>query len=139
MIDTRDLEDKLCLRAREKMEQAADEVRRQIEHDAPRDTGKLSTLIRSTTTDDGTAVVTKITTEARSGDDFDYGEVQDKGSGVFVGRGRIYPTRGKALKFFSSKLGRVVFAKSVAGVPPTGFFTKNVELWRDKLRDAYGR
>ena len=45
----------------------------------------------------------------------------EEGTGVFVGRGRIYPKRAKALRFISRRSGGVVFAKSIKGQPGQHF------------------
>lgn len=138
MVDTREIEEHLKARARDRMVVASDEVRREIEHDAPRDTGRLSTLIRSTTEEDATSITTKITTEALTADGRDYAKWQDEGTGVYIGRGRIYPKPPNTrLTFFWPKIGRVVSFRSVAGTPPTRFFTRNVEKWRDRLQEAF--
>jgi hypothetical protein len=139
MVDTRDLEQHLRERARDRMEVASDEVRRQIEHDAPRDTGRLATLIATRTVEDSTSITTKVTTEARTEDGRDYGKWQDEGTGVYIGRGRIYPKHGPVLKFFWPKIGKFMVVRSVKGTPPTHFFTRNVELWRDRLQEAFRR
>lgn len=140
MADTRETERHLRELARDRMEVASDEVRRQIEHDAPRDTGKLATLIATRTEEDSDSITTKVTTEARTEDGRDYGVWQDEGTGVYVGKGRIYPRRpGGMLTFFWPKVGRVVSFRSVKGTPPTRFFSKNVELWKDRLTEAFRR
>ncbi len=56
---------------------------------------------------------------------------QEEGTGTFAGRGRIYPRSGKFLSWVG-KDGRRVFARSVAGTPPTWYM-------RNALRDNQSR
>lgn len=48
----------------------------------------------------------------------------DRGTGIYAGGGRIYPTQAKALSFYWYKQGRNVAFKSVAGSPPLNFFSQ---------------
>lgn len=48
----------------------------------------------------------------------------DQGTGVYAGRGRIYPRRAKALVFYSR--GRLIFAKSIKGQPAQHFMEEGL-------------
>lgn len=48
----------------------------------------------------------------------------DQGTGVYVGRGRIYPKRARALRFVSR--GQVIFAKSIKGQPAQHFMQEGL-------------
>lgn len=139
MVNTSGLEEKVRVRAVEKMTAASDELRRQIEHDAPRDTGALSVAPVTTTSYSERQVISHVTVSRDSPEGFDVARVQDEGTGVYAGRGRIYPRNGPFLVFFWSKIGKVVFARSVAGTPDTHFFGNAVATWKDRLGEEYSR
>lgn len=141
MVNTSGLEDKVRVRAVDRMEAASDELRREIEHDAPRDTGALSVAPVTSTSHSERQVVSRVRVDRDSPSGFDVARAQDEGTGEYADppRGRIYPRNGKYLVFFWSKIGRVVFAKSVAGTPATHFFSNAVARWKDLLGDAYSR
>lgn len=140
MVSTAALEEKLRVAAGEKMERASDELRRGIEHDAPRDTGALSVAPVTETIIEERRIVSRVTVDRKSPSGFDVARAQEEGTGEYASppRGRIYPKPpNKHLVFFWSKIGRVVFAKSVAGTPATHFFSENTAKWRDRLRELY--
>lgn len=140
MADTRELERNLRERARTRQIIAGDEVRRMAEHDAPRDTGQLSGDMRTEISEDDSSITVKLITNRLTPDGRDIAKWQDEGTGVYIGRGRIYPrTPGGRLTFFWPKIGRVVSFKSVAGTPPTHFFTNAVARWREFLEEAFKR
>src|SRR6266446_4604166 len=101
------------------MVMASDEMRREIELNAPRDTGALSVAPVTETTVSERSVASHVTVARDSPDGFDVARAQDQGTGIYAGRGRIYPTNAKALVFFWQKVGRVIFAKSDVGTPAT--------------------
>lgn len=140
MISTVALEEKLRDRAVARMVEAGDELRRRIEHDAPRDTGALSVAPVTVTTSTERQVVTKITVDRKSASGFDVATAQEEGTGVYAGRGRIYPIPpNRRLVFFWPKIGAVVSFASVKGTPATHFFSTNVDRWLDDLREAFGQ
>lgn len=139
MVNTSGLEEKVRVRAAEKMTAASDEMRRQIEHDAPRDTGQLSVAPVTSTTVSDRQIVSHVTVNRESPSGFDIATAQEEGTGIYAGRGRIYPTNHKYLKFYWSKFGVTIYAKSVAGSPATHFFSNAVAKWKDLLSEAYGR
>lgn len=139
MINTLPLEEKLRARALERMVEASDEMRREIELNAPRDTGQLSVAPVTSSEVSERLVVSHVTVSRDSPDGFDVARAQDEGTGVYAGRGRIYPTDHLYLKFFSTKIGRIIFTKSVAGTPATHYFSNAVDRWKDRLAEAFSR
>lgn len=142
MVNTSGLEEKVRVRAVENMERASDELRRQIEHDAPRDTGQLSVAPVTSTSHSERQVVSRVNVERLSPTGFDIARAQDEGTGEYADppRGRIYPRRpGGRLTFFWAKIGAVVSFASVAGTPRTEFFSRAVAQWKDRLSEEYQR
>lgn len=137
MADMRGLELKVHQRARVAGDAAAQAVARQISANAPRDSGALAAGVKVHRETGPTEERWTISTDARSADGFPYDVAQEEGTGVYIGRGRIYPVRAKALTFYWKKAGRVVSFKSVKGTPPTRFFQRGVRDWVTRLREAF--
>jgi len=57
-----------------------------------------------------------------------YAVYQEKGTGIYAGRGYIYPTRAPFLVFTPKGSSRVVFARRVRGTPPTHFLERALEV-----------
>jgi len=99
---------------------------------APVDNGKLRASITSSVSTRGKRVVGRVWTPLK------YGLWQHEGTGIYAGRGRIYPKTAKVLVFRPRKgrpqrrgargsKGPVVFAKSVKGVPPKPYLVEALE------------
>ena len=52
-----------------------------------------------------------------------YAPYQEFGTGIFVGKGYIYPKRAKVLRF-KTRGGKWVFARRVKGTPPKKYMTR---------------
>lgn len=100
-----------------------------MEANAPRDTGLMTQSIELSEADGETQIERTIRAPQ------EYSSYQDSGTGVYAGEGRIYPVTAKALRFVA-KDGTVVFVKSVAGTPRTGWWTDTVAKLGDYLRSA---
>lgn len=61
-----------------------------------------------------------------------YGIWVHQGTGIYAGRGYIYPTHSKYMRFYWKKLGRRVKTKRVAGQPAQPFL-------QDALENVMGR
>lgn len=100
-----------------------------MEADAPRDTGAMTQTLEVTADDGLTAVARKI--HAPQG----YSSFQDKGTGVYIGEGRIYPRTAKVLRWVA-KDGTVIYRRSVKGTPPTRWWSDKIAKLGDYLRAA---
>ena len=68
-----------------------------------------------------------------------YAPYQEFGTGIYVGKGYIYPKRAKMLRF-KLRGGRVVYARRVKGSPPTKFMQRAKQdgevTWRVESKRA---
>jgi HK97 gp10 family phage protein len=91
---------------------------------APVDTGVLRSSITETGVFDNTIKVIS---------PVEYAKYQEFGTGVYVGRGMIYPKRSRFLVWRDRKSGKMIFAKAVRGVPPKRFFGKAIKTFTQKI------
>ena len=84
---------------------------------APVDTGRLRSSLRMEVTSTSGPPAVRIVTNVP------YAVYQEYGTGVYAGRGYIYPKRGKYL-VFKGRGGKLVFARRVKGVPATHFLER---------------
>jgi hypothetical protein len=113
------------------LDDATQEMLGDMENDAPRDTGAMTQTITVEDSDSGDVLARTITAPQ------EYSSFQDTGTGIWIGEGRIYPVNAKALRF-TAKDGSVVIVKSVAGTPPTHWWSAKLERWSDYLARALG-
>ncbi|WP_327358430.1 HK97 gp10 family phage protein [Streptomyces sp. NBC_01304] len=97
---------------------AGKRVESQAKVNAPVNNGRLRASIRSTTV----AVPGRIT--ARIGTDLPYAIYQEKGTGVYAGRGPIRPRRSQFLRFKPKGSKGFVYARQVRGTPPVRFLER---------------
>jgi hypothetical protein len=139
MVDLRGVEQALVNRAVLRGDTAAQETARQMSANAPRGlTGRLAQAPKVTRTVAGTRLSWKVSVDVKSPEGYPYDVAQEEGTGVYVGKGRIYPRRARRLVFYWRKVGRVVAFRSVKGTPPTRFFSKAIRDWPARLRDTEG-
>lgn len=98
---------------------------------APRDKGDLADSIQlDTPRVVGDSIIVSVFTDSP------YAGFQNRGTGVYAGEGRIYPTHARALSFFWRKVGQDVVFASVAGTPATHFWDNTVRAWPDIVAAA---
>lgn len=88
---------------------------------APADTGQLRASIKED------IQVTGLTIIARVYADAPHAIYQERGTGVYAGRGPITPKRGKYLVFKPKGSKQMVFARKVRGTPATHFLLKAIK------------
>jgi hypothetical protein len=125
-MDTRSIEAQLFRAAQLRGDRAAQATAQAVSANAPRDTGKLANAPK----------VTRTVTPTGGGQGYPYDVAQEEGTGVYIGKGRIYPRRAPMLVFFWKKVGRKVAFRSVKGTPPTRYFSKAIRGWVERLREA---
>lgn len=124
----------LAERARSVVEQAVDTVAHRVREDAPVREGTLRDSVQAGEVQvDGPRVSASIVAGA------EHASWQDRGTGVYGPSGQpIRPVRAKVLAWDGPD--GPVFARQVAGTPPTWFWSENVnpEAWAAALADALG-
>lgn len=136
-MDTRSLEQQLFKSAQLRGDRAAAETARAVSAGAPRDTGKLAGAPRVRRVVTPTEIRWTVAVDVTGGGSgYPYDVAQEEGTGVYIGKGRIYPRRAPMLVFFWKKVGRRVAFRSVKGTPPTRYFSKGIRDWLQRLREA---
>jgi hypothetical protein len=90
----------------------------------PYETGAMTQTMTFDRTDETPPVLERLIIAPQ-----DYSSYQEEGTGEYIGAGRIYPTTAKVLVFYWKKTGRVMFLPSVAGTPPTYWFSRVRDRW----------
>lgn len=85
---------------------------------APADTGHLRASVTSGVHNRGSSVVGRVSSS------LDYAIYQEKGTGIYAGKGPIRPKKAKVLAFRPKGSAKMVFAKEVKGTPATHFLEK---------------
>jgi HK97 gp10 family phage protein len=67
------------------------------------------------------------------GSNVEYAPYQEYGTGIYVGRGFIYPKRSRFLIWKDRRSGKMILAKRVRGVPGKFYFKKGVEYFRANM------
>lgn len=136
-MDTTGIERALIQKAQERGDRAAQATARQVSANAPRGlTGKLAQAPMVRRVVGPSEIRWTVSVDVESPEGYPYDKAQEEGTGVYIGRGRIYPKRAKFLVFYWRKVGRVVAFRSVKGTPPTRFFSKAIRGWPERLREA---
>jgi hypothetical protein len=136
-MDTRSIEAQLFRAAQLRGDRAAQATAQAVSANAPRDTGKLANAPKVTRTVTPTGITWKVAVDVTGGGQgYPYDVAQEEGTGVYIGKGRIYPRRAPMLVFFWKKVGRKVAFRSVKGTPPTRYFSKAIRGWVERLREA---
>jgi HK97 gp10 family phage protein len=99
-------------------------IKGEAKKNAPVDTGVLRNSITETGVFDNTI---KVISPVK------YAKFQEFGTGVYLGRGMIYPKRSRFLVWRDRRSGKMIFAKAVRGVPPKRFFGKAIEKFIQKI------
>lgn len=108
--------------AREKTQQLAEGFAEEARSTAQRRTGAMAEGVKVF---DVIASASKYTAEVVS--EAEHGVYQEHGTGIYAGRGRIRPHNPQgALAFDWPAGGGAVFFKSVAGTPPTRWWSRAV-------------
>lgn len=92
---------------------------------APVDTGVLRGSITETSIIDNTIKVVS---------PIEYAKYQEFGTGIYAGKGYIYPKRSRFL-IWKDKSGKTIFAKRVKGVKPVRFFGRAIEDFANNIND----
>lgn len=115
---------------------AAQTVARQVSANAPRDKGRLAAAPTVRRDIGPSSIRWTIGVDVKSPEGYPYDVAQEEGTGVYIGKGRIYPRRAKMLRFYWRKVGRFVAFRSVKGTPPTRFFSKAIRDWPQRMRES---
>lgn len=67
--------------------------------------------------------------EIKVGTNVKYAPYQEYGTGIFAGRGYIYPKRSRFLVWTDRKSGKLIFAKRVKGIKGRFYFKKAKEFF----------
>lgn len=133
------IEDKGALETLERLERNLDRIIRdtldmsalmvmgKAKENAPVDKGTLRGSITKTN-----AVRSGRNYIVRVGTNVKYAPYQEFGTGIYAGRGYIYPRRARFLAW-RDKSGKWVFARRVRGVKPRRYFGKAVEYFKANM------
>lgn len=90
---------------------------------APKDRGDLRRAIGVRFENGGSSGIFRATVQAR-GLSKPYDVWTERGTGVYIGRGMIRPTKAKMMRFYWKKMGRVVYFLAVKGQPGQFYFKR---------------
>lgn len=136
-MDTRGIEAKVIAAQVARGDAAAQLTARQVSANAPRGlTGKLAQAPTVRREIGPSSIRWTVGVDVKSPSGYPYDVAQEEGTGVYIGKGRIYPVRAKRLRFYWRKVGHVVSFASVKGTPPTRFFSKAIRDWPNRLRET---
>ena len=65
--------------------------------------------------------------QVQIGSELPYAVYQEMGTGIYAGRGYIYPTRAKYLVFKPKGSSKLVFARRVRGTPALHFLERSIQ------------
>lgn len=137
-MDTRGIEQAVIAAQVKRGDLAAQEIAREVSANAPRDKGRLAQAPKITRDIGPGSIRWTIGVDVKSPEGYPYDVAQEEGTGVYIGKGRIYPRHAKYLRFYWRKVGRFVAFRSVKGTPPTRFFSKAIRNWPQRLKESSG-
>jgi hypothetical protein len=96
-------------------------VEAEAQRRAPVDSGRLRNSIRLEMRRTPGKIIATVSSR------LDYAIYQERGTGIYAGRGMIQPRRGKYLVFTPKGSGQPVFAREVRGVPALHYLEKALQ------------